>query len=145
MTDLPGPAALSALRPGSAGTAPVGANPSDPAGRVREGAGASGAPEAAPAFEQVLGEAMNPPAPVSFSRHAAERIHSRGIHLSEGDLTRLGRALDLAAARGARDSLVLSDSLAYVVNVPSRTVVTALYGDQAKGSVFTRIDSAVVL
>ncbi len=97
------------------------------------------------AFARTLDEAIGTSAPVRFSGHAAERIRARGIQLSPGDLTRLGRAVDLAASKGGRDSLVLSPSLAYVVHVPSRTVVTAMAGDQAKESVFTNIDSAVVL
>ncbi len=118
-----------------------------PAGIAASG-GMGGAPSAVQdrgAFARTLDEAMGTPAPVRFSGHAAERIRARGIQLSPGDLANLARAVDRAAAKGGRESLVLSSSLAYVVHVPSRTVVTALAGDQAKGSVFTNIDSAVVL
>ncbi len=96
-------------------------------------------------FDRMLDGAMGASRPVRFSAHAADRVRSRGIHLTPGDLDRLARAVDLAESRGGRESLVLSPSLAYVVNVPARTVVTALSGDQARGSVFTQIDSAVVL
>ncbi|MFN8548489.1 MAG: TIGR02530 family flagellar biosynthesis protein [Candidatus Eisenbacteria bacterium] len=96
-------------------------------------------------FESALHEALVEPKAVRFSRHAEERIRTRGIALSPADLTRLGQAMDEAASRGAKDSLVLSGSLAYVVNVPSRTVVTALYGGETRGHVFTNIDSAVVI
>lgn len=92
--------------------------------------------------------AATPTAPstaVRFSRHAEERIRARGIQITPTELERLGQAIDDAAARGAKDSLVLSPGLAFVVNVPSRTVVTALGSDQTRGHVFTNIDSAVVL
>ena len=58
------------------------------------------------------------------------------------ELAKLGRAVQLAEAKGAKESLVVSGPLSYVVHVPSKTVVTALYGEQ---QVFTNIDSAVVL
>lgn len=108
---------------------------------------ARGASPIAPerSFETALNEALVEPKPVRFSRHAEERIRTRGIALSPADITRLGQAVDEAANRGAKDSLVLSGSLAYVVNVPSRTVVTALYGNETRGHVFTQIDSAVVI
>ncbi len=92
--------------------------------------------------------AATPTAPstaVRFSRHAEERIRARGIQITPNELERLAQAIDDAAARGAKDSLVLSPGLAFVVNVPSRTVVTALGSDQTRGHVFTNIDSAVVL
>jgi flagellar operon protein len=80
---------------------------------------------------------------VRFSKHAAERIQSRGIQITPADLEKLGRAVQLAGAKGARESLVVAGPMSYVVHVPSRTVVTALYGEQQQ--VFTNIDSAVVL
>jgi hypothetical protein len=36
------------------------------------------------------------------------------------------------------------DDVAMIVNVPNRTVVTAVDGDQAGSQVFTNIDSAVI-
>ncbi len=106
---------------------------------------ARGATPIGESFESELSQALAEPKAVRFSRHAEERIRTRGIALSPTDVTRLGQAMDEAASRGAKDSLVLSGSLAYVVNVPSRTVVTALYGNEARGHVFTNIDSAVVI
>lgn len=119
-------------------------------GPARSSSGVSGktpgvARAAEPSFDTHLSEALDSPRELRFSKHAEARLRSRGIALSAGDLQKLGEAVNSAEARGARDSLVLSGSLAYVVNVPSRTVVTALYGEQSRGQVFTNIDSAVVI
>ena len=51
----------------------------------------------------------------------------------------------MAAGKGARESLVLMNELAFVVSVPNRTVITAMTGNSMKGNVFTQIDSAVVV
>jgi flagellar operon protein len=96
-------------------------------------------------FSRVLDEALSGSPPVRFSRHAEERIRSRGIQITPHEMDRLNQAVRIAEARGAKDSLVVSGPLSYVVDVPGRTVVTALYGEQARGHVFTNIDSAVVI
>lgn len=93
------------------------------------------------AFAAVLAAKLNS---VRFSSHAAARLQSRGIQLSAEALQRLEQALDLAAAKGARNALVVLDEVAMVVSVVNRTVVTAMPKDQAQANVFTNIDSAVL-
>ena len=113
--------------------------------RTRPSTGRGSEARTTPAFEQVLQREVAQTQGVRLSRHAQERLESRGLRLEPADLARLGEAVDRAAARGARDSLVIDGPRTYVVNVPSRTVVTAMYAEQLKGNVFTNIDSAVVL
>jgi len=55
-----------------------------------------------------------------------------------------GRAAHLGAACEPRAILVLVDSVAMVVAVGNRTVVTALPHDDATPAVFTNIDAAVI-
>lgn len=81
---------------------------------------------------------------VKFSAHAEARLRSRGIRLAEEDLQRLQGAVDMAAAKGAKNALVLLGDVAMVVSVVNRTVVTAMDTDQARSNVFTNIDSAVI-
>ena len=50
-----------------------------------------------------------------------------------------------AKEKGINESLVLVDSLAFIVNVPSRTVVTAMDQTETKSNVFTNIDGAVIM
>jgi flagellar operon protein len=73
------------------------------------------------------------------------RLESRSIHLGPSDVSAIENAVDRAAAKGSRDSLVLSQSYAMVVNIPSRTVVTAFDQEQLQEHVVTNIDSAVLL
>ncbi|MCC3376233.1 TIGR02530 family flagellar biosynthesis protein [Cohnella sp. REN36] len=79
-----------------------------------------------------------------FSLHAEQRLTQRGIAFAPEQLDRIAGAIDQAAAKGARDSLVLFRDIAMIVNVPSRTVVTAMDGQDAS-QVFTQIDSAVIV
>lgn len=82
---------------------------------------------------------------LKFSHHAEERLKQRGIDLKPEQMTKIEAAVDRAAAKGAKDSLLLMNDLALIVNVRSRTVITAMDGSQLKDNVFTQIDSAVVV
>ncbi|HUC90968.1 MAG TPA: TIGR02530 family flagellar biosynthesis protein [Paenibacillus sp.] len=82
---------------------------------------------------------------LKFSRHAEVRMQQRGISLKPEQLGQIMNALTQAEAKGAKDSLVLYRDIAMIVNVPSKTVVTAMDGKSAMGNVFTQIDSAVVI
>ena len=82
---------------------------------------------------------------IVFSRHATARMRSRGIELDEADVAAMGQAIDRLAERNARESLVLMGDHAFIVGVPKRTVITAMTRQEAIGSVFTNIDSTLVL
>ena len=82
---------------------------------------------------------------VSFSKHASERLFSRGITLGPEKLNRLADAIDKAAAKGSRETLVLTDEAALVVSVKNRTVITAFERDNLKAGIVTSIDSAVII
>ncbi|WP_231571379.1 TIGR02530 family flagellar biosynthesis protein [Gordoniibacillus kamchatkensis] len=82
---------------------------------------------------------------VRFSHHAETRLQQRGIKLGPDQLAKIGSAIDKAASKGAKDSLMLLGGTALIVNVPNRTVVTALDGASMQEHVFTQIDSAVII
>ncbi|MGG6313544.1 TIGR02530 family flagellar biosynthesis protein [Paenibacillus macerans] len=80
-----------------------------------------------------------------FSNHAVKRLEQRGIELRPDQLHQIESAIDSAAAKGAKDSLILLKDMALIVNVHNRTVVTAMDGSSMKDNVFTQIDSAVII
>lgn len=80
---------------------------------------------------------------VQFSKHATERVQSRGIAEDPQTVERLEKGVDMAASKGSRAAVVMVDNNAYVVSVQNRTVITALDQAQMKNHVFTNIDSAV--
>jgi flagellar operon protein len=115
--------------------------------RPEAASGASSAPRRTSGtgedFRSLLDD-LGKAAGIRFSRHAAERISSRGISLDSGKLSKLDAAVNAADSKGARESLVLMDELALVVSVKNRTVITAMSSDETKGNVFTSIDSTVI-
>jgi flagellar operon protein len=103
----------------------------------------AGSTPSGPAFAEVLHRATGPE-PLSFSRHALERVQRRGIELDPSTLSRLNEGVGRAAGKGSRDSVVLVDGTAFVVSVGNRTVVTAVGAQHMREHVFTNIDSAVI-
>lgn len=106
---------------------------------ARKPAGPAGKP-----FQQILQEAAGP-GEVTFSGHAQDRLRVRNIQLSSTDRLRLNHGVEKAAEKGARESLVLLDNQAFLVNIKNRTVITAIGKEDLKDRVFTNIDSTVVL
>jgi flagellar operon protein len=82
---------------------------------------------------------------VKFSKHASMRLQSRNINLTEAQNARLEQGMEQASKKGIQDSLILIDSLAFIVNVPNRTVVTAMDQTETTANVFTNIDGAVIM
>ena len=97
-----------------------------------------------PAFADLLSHSAQANVPAQFSRHALARVQRRGIALDQPTLQRLGDGLSRASSKGARNAVVFVDQTAFVADVPSRTVITAVGAEHMREHVFTNIDSAVI-
>ena len=82
---------------------------------------------------------------VTFSNHALQRLESRQLNLSQEDLQKLDDTVNQMASKGARESLIYMNDMAFVVSVANRTVITAMDGKSARENIFTNIDSAAIL
>ena len=96
-------------------------------------------------FQRILDEKLGQEGQLTFSAHALQRLEQRDITLTSNDLNRLQSAVEQVEAKGGRDTLIHINDVSYVINVPNRTVITAVDGASNDGSVFTQIDSAMVL
>jgi flagellar operon protein len=113
-----------------------------------------GAPSGAPAAAKPATRSLDGPSfgdvmarratGIQFSGHALQRIERRGIDTGPQTLHRLQEGIDRAAAKGARESVVLVDGTAFVVSVRNKTVITAVDPAHMRDHVFTNIDSAVI-
>ena len=121
---------------------PPGLGPAAPVAPVARPAAASGpAATTGPSFADVLAQTASG---VQFSSHALARLQRRGIEVSQSTLQRLDSGVSRAASKGSRSSVVFVDNTAFVVAVPSKTVVTAVDRDHMREHVFTNVDSAVI-
>ena len=120
----------------------------DPAARIPSQEKVKG-----PSFKEVLDSKIQTSKPeagvindtgtLKFSKHAIDRMRSRGIGMDQELIKTLDRGLELLDEKNAKDSLIVTEKGAFIVNVPSKTVVTVV--GSAKEQVFTNIDTAVIV
>ena len=96
-------------------------------------------------FEDIFKEKLNSTSALKFSKHASQRLDDRNIELTQEQSQRLEVGVLKASAKGITDSLVLVDTLAFIVNVPNQTVVTAMDQTESDENIFTNIDGAVIV
>ncbi len=92
-------------------------------------------------FADVLKEKVSG---LKFSAHAQTRISSRNIDVSPQMMDKLTSAVETAQKKGSKNSLVLFPNAAFIVNIPNKTVVTAMDGENIRENIFTNIDSTVL-
>ena len=91
-------------------------------------------------FSSVFNEELDK---IKFSSHALKRLESRNIQLDDSQLSKIQSAVERAESKGAQDSLVMVNNTALIVNIPNKTVVTAMPIEEGADNVFTNIDSVV--
>ncbi|MDA3847155.1 MAG: hypothetical protein PF505_11535 [Vallitaleaceae bacterium] len=96
-------------------------------------------------FDSILRQHLDQKDQLKFSKHATERLESRQIKLTDEQMLKLQDGVKSASAKGIKESLVLMDDIALVINIENKTVVTALSRQESKEHVFTNIDGAVVI
>ncbi len=80
---------------------------------------------------------------LKFSKHAVQRLNDRNISLSEAQLNRLQNGARLSSEKGIRESLVVMDDYAFIVNTQNNTVITAMEQAAQEEHIYTNIDGAV--
>ena len=96
-------------------------------------------------FAQILRDTVSSGNGLTFSKHALQRMDSRQIAVSPQLLSQMSEAVEKARDKGVKDALIFNGSTAFIVNVPSGTVVTTMNGGEMKDNIFTNIDGAVIL
>lgn len=99
-------------------------------------------------FSDILAEksvALNESGELKFSKHAANRLLNRNIDLTDTQLKRLAEGTSKAGEKGIKESLVLVDDLAFIVNIKNNTVITAMAKEETEENIFTNIDGAVIM
>lgn len=96
-------------------------------------------------FGTILKDKIHEQSGLKFSKHAEARLQARRISLNSNQMERIKDGVNKAEEKGVKDSLILMDNVALVVNVKSKTVVTAASTGDLKESIFTNIDGAVIV
>ena len=96
-------------------------------------------------FGQMLKEQIQNDEQLKFSKHAMNRISQRGINIEPELMQQVSDAVDNAQEKGITDALILGNNNAFIVNVPTRTVITTMNSNEMKENVITNIDGTVLL
>ncbi|MGZ9584633.1 TIGR02530 family flagellar biosynthesis protein [Paenibacillus marinisediminis] len=120
--------------------------PIQPSGRTHgaEAASRSNTSQQA-SFKRMFEQELKRSEDLQFSHHATQRMMERGMNMTPELMSKMNDAISQAASKGSKQSLLLVQDAAYIVNVPSRTVITALDDPFKQGHVFTAIDSAICI
>jgi flagellar operon protein len=99
-------------------------------------------------FKNLLSE-INSEKPVhggiNLSTHAAKRLSERKIDFNGEEYLKVKEAIAKLSAKGSKNSLVITDKAAYVVDVANEKVITAVDKMSMNDNVFTKIDSTVFM
>jgi flagellar operon protein len=90
-------------------------------------------------FNQALQGATN--GDIKISAHAQKRLSERNITMDSKLETSLKNAVEELESKGAKDSLVITKEGAFLVNVPNKTLVTAMGHEEMRDGIVTNIDS----
>jgi flagellar operon protein len=85
------------------------------------------------------------PNSLHISGHAAKRIEQRQIQWDGEEYLKLQEALTKLKNKGSKESLVITKSGAYILDVTKSTVVTAIDKKHIIDNIFTKIDSTIVM
>ena len=70
---------------------------------------------------------------------------SRNVKLSQNDIDNINKAVEKAAKKGVKDTLIILGSTALIANVKSKTIITAATEESLKDNIFTNIDGAIII
>lgn len=82
---------------------------------------------------------------IQLSTHAAKRLEERNLNADTEEFMKLKEAMARLRDKGGRESLVITDKAAYILDVNNNRVVTAIDKDKMAENVFTKIDSTLFM
>ena len=96
-------------------------------------------------FADALRDAAARPESLSISKHAGQRLAQRNIRIDQSVWNKVEEKVAEASRKGIKDSLVLLDNAALIINAKNRTVITAMNRKEASDQIFTNIDGTIVM
>ena len=103
--------------------------------------------EASDDFSKLLSEKINAQSdffePLKFSTHAKTRMESRQIELTPDEFKKMNEGIDVARGKGIDQTLVLTDSAAFIVSAKNETIITAI--DKGENNLFTNIQGTLIV
>lgn len=96
-------------------------------------------------IDDLTADRSNATGQLRFTKHADARLVQRDIRLTDEQMMRLEEGTRKASYKGIKESLVLVDDLAFIVNTDKKMVITAIDQNSSEDNIYTNIDGAVVI
>lgn len=96
-------------------------------------------------FKGLLQKNLENSEEVKVSSHALKRLKERKLNMDNKEFAKIKKAITQLKAKGGKDSLVITNKAAYIVDVKNNTVVTAIDKESINNNIFTKIDSTIVI
>ena len=82
---------------------------------------------------------------IELSLHAAQRIKDRNLQVDHEEFTKLKDGIGKLRDKGGRESLIVTEKGAYIVDIDKNKIVTAMDKNSLGENVFTKIDSTLFI
>ena len=82
---------------------------------------------------------------IQLSLHAAQRIKDRKLEMDNEEFVKLKEGINRLKNKGGRESLIITEKAAYIVDIDRNKIVTAIDKNNLGENVFTKIDSTLVI
>ena len=82
---------------------------------------------------------------IELSTHAAKRLEERKIDFRGDEYIKVKDAIGKLKEKGSKNSLIVSDQAAYIVDVKNNKLITAVDKNSISENVFTKIDSTIFI
>ena len=96
-------------------------------------------------FQRLLKQEAQEDKNVRFSKHAQKRLEERKISLDGDEYLKLKEGINKLKEKGGKDSLIVTNEAAYIVDVDNEMVVTAFDKEDMSENVVTKIDSTLFI
>ncbi|RLA64124.1 MAG: flagellar protein [Epsilonproteobacteria bacterium] len=96
-------------------------------------------------FKGLLQKNLDTKNEVKVSTHALKRLKERKLNMDNKEFAKIKKAINQLRKKGGKDSLVITDKAAYIIDVKNNTVVTAMDKKSINNNIFTKIDSTIII
>ncbi len=99
-------------------------------------------------FEELLRNRVKESGPsedIQISKHAVKRLEERNLSIDSGEYLKLKEGMKKLQNKGGKESLIITNNAAYIVDVNKNKIVTAIDKASMSDNVFTNIDSTVFM
>ena len=100
---------------------------------------------AVPTFNETFKSVAVSSKELTISKHAAQRLGERGIHLNEKEWDLISEKLSEAKSKGVTDSLIVLKGATLIASAKNHTIITAMNREEATSHLFTNINGAILI